>query len=83
MKQQSINSTRRKSRLNTEPRKDQEVVEEVMKKLAWKQLKEGQWVILAQQWAFTPDQIKAIQHHFTGYSLNLKEIIFFLLYSIN
>jgi hypothetical protein len=36
--------------------------------LAYKQLAPGDWKKLASHWAFTPEQIKAIEHQYTGKS---------------
>jgi hypothetical protein len=34
--------------------------------LAYKQLSEGEWKRLAHHWAFTGEQVKAIEHQYTG-----------------
>jgi hypothetical protein len=34
--------------------------------VAYKQLAEGEWKRLAHHWAFTGEQVKAIEHQYTG-----------------
>ncbi|XP_029160561.1 ankyrin repeat and death domain-containing protein 1A-like isoform X4 [Nylanderia fulva] len=43
-----------------------EQVRSILWKLAYKQLAPGDWKKLALHWAFTPDQIKAIEHQYTA-----------------
>jgi len=46
-----------------------EQIRSVLWKLAYKQLAPGDWKKLAFHWAFTPEQIKAIEHQYTGKSI--------------
>ncbi|XP_049820265.1 ankyrin repeat and death domain-containing protein 1A-like isoform X2 [Aethina tumida] len=46
--------------------KDSERMKEVLYKLAYKHLGHGEWKKLANHWAFTEDQIKAIEHQYNG-----------------
>lgn len=43
-----------------------EGLREILFRLAYKQLAEGEWKRLAHHWAFTGEQIKAIEHQYTG-----------------
>ncbi|KAH0949131.1 hypothetical protein HN011_011253 [Eciton burchellii] len=43
-----------------------EQIRSILWKLAYKQLAPGDWKKLALHWAFTPEQIKAIEHQYTG-----------------
>ncbi|XP_011264439.1 ankyrin repeat and death domain-containing protein 1A isoform X1 [Camponotus floridanus] len=43
-----------------------EQVRSILWKLAYKQLAPGDWKKLALHWAFTPEQIKAIEHQYTA-----------------
>ncbi|GLH07996.1 Tankyrase-like Protein [Gryllus bimaculatus] len=43
-----------------------ERLRDVLWKVASKQLSAGEWKRLAHHWAFTDDQIKAIEHQYTG-----------------
>lgn len=43
-----------------------ERLREVLYKLAYKQLGPSEWKRLAQHWAFTEEQIRAIEHQYTG-----------------
>lgn len=43
----------------------------VLSKLAHKQLDPGDWRRLAHHWAFTEEQIKAIEHQYSGESSKL------------
>jgi hypothetical protein len=43
-----------------------EGLREILFRLAYKQLAEGEWRRLAHHWAFTGEQIKAIEHQYTG-----------------
>ncbi|XP_017788869.1 PREDICTED: ankyrin repeat and death domain-containing protein 1A-like [Habropoda laboriosa] len=45
-----------------------EQIRSVLWKLAYKQLGPQDWKKLAMHWAFTPDQIRAIEHQYTGSS---------------
>jgi hypothetical protein len=38
----------------------------ILRKLAHKQLSPGEWKKLAHLWAFTDEQIKAIEHQYIG-----------------
>lgn len=51
---------------------ENERLREVLFKLAYKQLGPGEWKRLAHHWAFTEEQIRAIEHQYTG---NLSLII--------
>lgn len=44
----------------------------VLSKLAHKQLEPGDWKRLAHHWAFTEEQIKAIEHQYSGESCLLE-----------
>lgn len=46
-----------------------EQVRSVLWKLAYKQLAPEDWKKLASHWAFTPEQIRAIEHQYTGKSI--------------
>lgn len=48
-----------------------ERLREVLYKLAYKQLSPGEWNKLAQHWAFTAEQIRAIEHQYTGKQFDL------------
>ncbi|XP_018577146.1 ankyrin repeat and death domain-containing protein 1A-like [Anoplophora glabripennis] len=50
--------------------KESERLREVLYKLAYKHLSHGEWKRLASHWAFTEDQIKAIEHQ---YNVRFKE----------
>lgn len=43
-----------------------ERIRQVLYKLAYKQLQQDEWKRLACNWAFTDEQIKAIEHQYTG-----------------
>jgi hypothetical protein len=43
-----------------------ERLRELLFRVAYKQLAEGEWKRLAHHWAFTGEQIKAIEHQYTG-----------------
>lgn len=43
-----------------------ENLEMILRKLAHKQLSPGEWKKLAHLWAFTDEQIKAIEHQYIG-----------------
>ncbi|XP_044756655.1 ankyrin repeat and death domain-containing protein 1A-like isoform X2 [Coccinella septempunctata] len=67
----SRSSSRRKwsvraSRDETQRLRESERLREILYKLAYKQLGPGEWKKLAQHWAFTDDQIKAIEHQYNG-----------------
>ncbi|KAK9874873.1 hypothetical protein WA026_005687 [Henosepilachna vigintioctopunctata] len=57
----SCRSSRDEGRL-----RESERLREILYKLAYKQLAPGEWKKLAQHWAFTDDQIKAIEHQYNG-----------------
>ena len=69
-----LNTTRRKWRLSesrgstagTIHPDANERVRSLLFWLAYKQLSEGEWKRLAHHWAFTSDQVKAIEHQYTG-----------------
>lgn len=44
----------------------QERFRQVLWKLAYKQLEPSDWKRLAYHWAFTDEQIRAIEHQYTG-----------------
>lgn len=46
--------------------KESERLREILYKLAYKHLTHGEWKRLASHWAFTEDQIKAIEHQYNG-----------------
>ncbi|XP_066137418.1 ankyrin repeat and death domain-containing protein 1A-like isoform X1 [Euwallacea fornicatus] len=46
--------------------KEYERLKEILYKLAYKHLSPGEWKRLAHYWAFTDDQIKAIEHQYNG-----------------
>ncbi|XP_065169761.1 ankyrin repeat and death domain-containing protein 1A-like [Atheta coriaria] len=46
--------------------RDNERLRAVLYKLSYKQLGPGEWKRLAQHWAFTEEQIRAIEHQYTG-----------------
>lgn len=68
--QQSVNSTHRKLILNQDLQSNKVVISETLKEVLWKlahrQLGPEQWKELAKHWAFTSEQIKAIEHQYTG-----------------
>jgi len=43
-----------------------ENLETILRKLSHKQLSPGEWKKLAHLWAFTDEQIKAIEHQYIG-----------------
>lgn len=49
--------------------KEYERLKEILYKLAYKYLGHGEWKKLAYHWAFTDDQIKAIEHQYNGKTL--------------
>jgi hypothetical protein len=49
-----------------------EHVRELLFRVAYKQLAEGDWKRLAHHWAFTAEQIRAIEHQYTGKRFQLK-----------
>ncbi|KAJ8914197.1 hypothetical protein NQ315_015970 [Exocentrus adspersus] len=51
--------------------KESERLREVLYKLAYKHLSHGEWKRLASHWAFTDDQIKAIEHQYNGNYLRI------------
>lgn len=69
-----LNTTRRKWRLSesrgstagTMHPDANERVRSLLFWLAYKQLSEGEWKRLAHHWAFTGEQVKAIEHQYTG-----------------
>lgn len=56
----------RASREETLRMRESERLKEILYKLSYKQLGPGEWKKLAQHWAFTDDQIKAIEHQYNG-----------------
>ncbi|XP_068911669.1 ankyrin repeat and death domain-containing protein 1A-like isoform X1 [Tenebrio molitor] len=46
--------------------RDNERLREILYKVAYKQLGPGEWKMLAHHWAFTEEQIKAIEHQYNG-----------------
>lgn len=46
--------------------RDSERLREILYKLSYKHLTHGEWKRLASHWAFTEDQIKAIEHQYNG-----------------
>lgn len=64
-----LSTARRKWRLSKDEGKpkESERLREVLYKLAYKQLGPGEWKRLAQHWAFTEEQIRAIEHQYTGW----------------
>lgn len=56
----------RASRDETQKLRESERLKEILYKLAYKRLGPGEWKKLAQHWAFTDDQIKAIEHQYNG-----------------
>ncbi|XP_076260558.1 uncharacterized protein LOC143196611 isoform X1 [Rhynchophorus ferrugineus] len=46
--------------------REYERLKEILYKLAYKHLSHGEWKRLAYHWAFTEDQIKAIEHQYNG-----------------
>ena len=46
-----------------------EQIRSILWKLAYKQLAPEDWKKLAVHWAFTPEQIRAIEHQYTGKSI--------------
>ncbi|XP_060527363.1 ankyrin repeat and death domain-containing protein 1A-like isoform X2 [Cylas formicarius] len=46
--------------------RENERLKEILYKLAYKHLSHGEWKRLATYWAFTEDQIKAIEHQYNG-----------------
>lgn len=64
-----LNSARMKLRYSKDEgvrRWDSERLREILFKLAYKQLSPGEWKRLANHWAFTEEQIRAIEHQYTG-----------------
>lgn len=64
-----LNTARRKLRMSRDSGQGMESNErlrQVLYKLAHKQLAAGEWKRLAYHWAFTDEQIKAIEHQYTG-----------------
>ncbi|KAK4883551.1 hypothetical protein RN001_006870 [Aquatica leii] len=64
-----LNSARMKLRYSKDEgvrRWDSERLREILFKLAYKQLGPGEWKRLANHWAFTEEQIRAIEHQYTG-----------------
>lgn len=64
-----LNTARIKLRSSKEEegrRWDSERLREILFKLAYKQLGPGEWKRLANHWAFTEEQIRAIEHQYTG-----------------
>lgn len=55
--------------------RDNERLKEILYKLAYKQLGPGEWKQLAHHWAFTDEQIKAIEHQYNGKSDSNNRII--------
>lgn len=56
----------RKWRLSRDEGRSHERVRELLYKVAYKHLGQGEWKRLAYHWNFTEDQIKAIEHQYTG-----------------
>ncbi|XP_044262237.1 ankyrin repeat and death domain-containing protein 1A-like isoform X2 [Tribolium madens] len=46
--------------------RDNERLKEILYKVAYKQLGPSEWKMLAHHWAFTDEQIKAIEHQYNG-----------------
>ncbi|KAI4458891.1 ankyrin repeat and death domain-containing protein [Holotrichia oblita] len=63
-----LNTSRRRWKNNKDEvkSKESERFREVLYKLAYKQLAPGEWKRLAHHWAFTEEQIRAIEHQYTG-----------------
>ena len=68
-----LNTARRKWRLSESrgstagiQHESNERLRELLFRVAYKQLAQGEWKRLAHHWAFTEDQIKAIEHQYTG-----------------
>lgn len=64
-----LNTARKKWRSNSKDEdrgKSSERLREILYKLAYKQLQPGEWKRLAMHWAFTEEQIRAIEHQYTG-----------------
>lgn len=62
-------TARRKLRMSRDEGKGSEngeKVRQILYKLAYKQLQPEEWKRLAYHWAFTEEQIKAIEHQYTG-----------------
>lgn len=70
-----LNTARMKMRSTSKDdskRWDNERLREILFKLAYKQLTPGEWKRLAHFWAFTEEQIRAIEHQYTGtFRINL------------
>ncbi|XP_075210375.1 uncharacterized protein LOC142317714 [Lycorma delicatula] len=65
----ALNTTRRRRRLkhdDSTARSNDFKLKKLLWKLAYKKLDNGDWKKLALHWAFTDDQIKAIEHQYTG-----------------
>lgn len=45
---------------------DADQLQKILYKLSHKFLQDGDWRALASHWAFTEDQIKAIEHQYSG-----------------
>ncbi|EEZ97168.2 Tankyrase-like Protein [Tribolium castaneum] len=66
---QSLSTARSKWRSTKEDirgRDNNERLKEILYKVAYKQLGPGEWKMLAHHWAFTDEQIKAIEHQYNG-----------------
>lgn len=64
-----LNTARRKWRSTSKDEgkgRSSERLREILYKLSYKQLQPGEWKRLAIHWAFTEEQIKAIEHQYTG-----------------
>lgn len=64
-----LNTARKKWRSNSKDEdrgRSNERLKEILYKLAYKQLQPGEWKRLAAHWAFTEEQIRAIEHQYTG-----------------
>lgn len=62
-----LSTSRKKSRsASKDEGKSNERLKEILYKLAYKQLQPGEWKRLAMHWAFTEEQIRAIEHQYTG-----------------
>ena len=68
-----LNTARRKWRLSESrgstagmQHESNERLRELLFRVAYKQLAQGEWKRLAHHWAFTEEQIKAIEHQYTG-----------------
>ncbi|XP_068082539.1 ankyrin repeat and death domain-containing protein 1A-like [Anabrus simplex] len=58
----------RKCRMNCDGQVDRESFQKLLWRVAYKQLRQGEWKRLALHWTFTDDQIRAIEHQYTGQS---------------